>query len=202
MIICKSDWHMHNAKHKLSNWKRQNTMPQLVIWNHPKKKGGFLLVYDNLWEWMACCFGHANSSSWHGEKIRSNKKAPCNTMHARIDPTTRCNKSSPIKDSNLITFNTPPQPSVAQHAHTHTLMTVSHHCTLFYCLNSYINPLKTYQNTGFTKTPANPALDGFSPTARTKFTMFRRVKASRERRIFLVLDDVKNGWTSFLDMFG
>lgn len=68
--------------------------------------------------------------------------------------------------------------------HTHTLMTVSHHCTLFYCLNSYINPLKTYQNTGFTKTPANPALDGFSPTARTKFTMFRRVKASGERRIF------------------
>lgn len=86
--------------------------------------------------------------------------------------------------------------------HTHTLMTVSHHCTLFYCLNSYINPLKTYQNTGFTKTPANPALDGFSPTARTKFTMFRRVKASGERRNFLVLDDVKNGWTSFLDMFG
>ena len=42
-------------------------------------------------------------------------------------------------------------------AHTHTLMTVSHHCTLFYCLNSYINPIKTYQNHGFLpKLPQTP----------------------------------------------
>ena len=103
MIICKSDWHMHNAKHKLSNWNRQKTTPQLVIWNHPKKKGGFILVYDNLW---------------------TNNKVQQKLTHQRFQ------------------YNTFQHTTTTQFGatHTHTLMTVSHHCTLFYCLNSYINP--------------------------------------------------------------